>query len=87
MNRLFLKFRNTRVPAVLLVLIGISGIPAPLARAGSVTGTVTNGTTGKPATGAEVILIQLQGGMQPVANTKTDASGHYSFENAGLGAG
>ena len=87
MNRLFLKFHNARVPAVLLVLIGISGIPAPLARAGSVTGTVTNGTTGKPATGAEVILIQLQGGMQPVANTKTDASGHYSFENAGLGAG
>ena len=46
-----------------------------------------NGTTGKPAAGAEVILIQLQGGMQPVANTKTDSSGHYSFENPGLGAG
>ncbi len=25
--------------------------------------------------------------MQPVANTKTDASGHYSFDNAAIGAG
>jgi hypothetical protein len=87
MNRVFLKFPTTRVSAVWLVLLGVSVIPAPLAQAGSVTGTVTNGTTGKPAAGTEVILIQLQGGMQPVANTKTDASGHYSFENAGLGAG
>jgi len=87
MNRLFFKSRTARASAILLVFFGISFIPAPLARAGSVSGTVTNGTTGKPAAGAEVILIQLQGGMQPVANTKTDASGHYSFENAGLGAG
>jgi len=87
MNRLFFRIRTTRVFAVLLVLLGVSVIPAPVALAGSVSGTVTNGTTGKPAAGAEVILIQLQGGMQPVANTKADASGHYSFENAGLGAG
>jgi hypothetical protein len=87
MNRLFLEFRTTRVSAVWLLVLGLSVIPAPLAQAGSLSGTVTNGTTGKPAAGTEVILIQLQGGMQPVANTKTDASGHYSFENAGLGAG
>jgi hypothetical protein len=88
MNRLFLQSRTTtRVSAVLLLVLGVSVISAPLAQAGSVSGTVTNGTTGKPAAGTEVILIQLQGGMQPVANTKTDASGHYSFENAGLGAG
>ena len=87
MNRLFSKFPVARLSALLLLGLGFSVIPAPLARAGSVTGTVTNGTTGKPAVGTEVILIQLQGGMQPVANTKTDASGHYSFENPGLGAG
>ncbi len=46
--------------------------------AGTVTGTVTNGTTNKPAAGVEMILIQLQGGMQPVANTKTDANGQYA---------
>jgi hypothetical protein len=55
--------------------------------AGTVTGTVRNGTTGKAAAGVDMILIQLQGGMQPVANTKTDADGHYKFDHPGLGAG
>ena len=55
--------------------------------AGTVTGTVTNGTTNKPASGVDMILIQLQGGMQPVANTKTDANGQYRFDHPGLGAG
>lgn len=54
--------------------------------AGTVTGTVRNGTTGKPAAGVEVILIQLQGGMQPVANTKTDSEGRYKFDHPTLGA-
>jgi hypothetical protein len=56
------------------------------ASAGTVAGTVRNGTTGKPAANVEMILIQLQGGMQPVANTKTDSDGHYKFDNPGLGA-
>jgi hypothetical protein len=60
-------------------------ILAPITRAGTVTGTVTNGTNGKPAAGVQVILIQLQGGMQPVDNTKTDANGHYQFTNPGIG--
>jgi len=34
----------------------------------------------------EVVLIQLQGGMTPVANTKTDASGQFSFDNPDIGA-
>jgi len=50
--------------------------------AGTVSGTVTNGTTGKPAAGVDIVLMQLQGGMQPVASTKTDAQGHYQIENA-----
>jgi hypothetical protein len=60
--------------------------PVVIAEAGTVHGTVKNGTTGKPAAGVEVILIQLQGGMQPVANGKSDAQGEFTFENAGLGA-
>lgn len=60
---------------------------AAVSHAGTVSGTVTNGTTGKAAEGVQVILIQLQGGMQPVANTKTDAQGHYKFDNPLLGAG
>ena len=53
--------------------------------AASVHGTVNNGTTGKPGAGVEVVLIQLQGGMQPVANTKTDASGNFTFDNPNIG--
>jgi hypothetical protein len=49
-------------------------------------GTVKNGTTGKPAPGVAVMLIQLQGGMQPVANTQSDAQGKFTFDNPGLGA-
>jgi hypothetical protein len=60
--------------------------PFVAARAGTVHGTVKNGTTGQPAAGVEVILIQLQGGMQPVANSKSDAQGQFTFDNPGLGA-
>jgi hypothetical protein len=56
------------------------------ALAATVHGTVNNGTTGKPGAGVEVVLIQLKGGMQPVANTKTDASGNFTFDNPNIGA-
>jgi Flp pilus assembly protein TadG len=55
-------------------------------QAGTVHGTAKNGTTGKPAAGIDVILIQLQGGMQPVINSKTDAQGQFTFEHPSLGA-
>jgi len=50
-----------------------------LAAAQNITGTVTNGTTGKPAAGEQVVLLSLSQGMQEVGNTKTDAQGHFSF--------
>lgn len=87
MNLKFFDFRIERAMAIAVLSCLAFFAPAPPALAGSVSGTVTNGTTGKPAAGAEVILIQLQGGMQPVANTKTDAKGRYTFDNPGLGAG
>ena len=68
-----------------MLLFVLSAAFAPVSRAGTVTGTVRNGTTGKAAAGVEMILIQLQGGMQPIANTETDAQGHYSFDNPALG--
>ena len=55
------------------------------ARTGVLHGTVKNGTSGKVAADIEVILIQLQGGMQPVANSKTDAQGQFSFDNPSVG--
>ena len=70
----------------LVVFAFIVLLPLWVAEAGTVHGTVNNGTTGKPAAGIEVILIQLQGGMQPVANAKSDAKGEYTFDNPGLGA-
>ena len=59
----------------IFLLFGIAAAVATTATAGTLNGTVKNGTTGQVAAGADVILIQLQGGMQPVANTKTDAQG------------
>jgi hypothetical protein len=58
---------------------------AAAADAGTLTGFAKNGTSGMPAAGIEIILIQLQGGMQPVANVKTDAQGHFTFTNPGIG--
>jgi hypothetical protein len=57
-----------------------------VAKAGTLHGTVNNGTTGKPGAGVEVVLIQLQGGMTPVANSKSDASGQFTFDHPGVGA-
>jgi hypothetical protein len=72
--------------ATLLLLI-VAATTVTTATAGTLNGTVKNGTTGQVAAGADVILIQLQGGMQPVANTKTDAQGQFHFDNPQLGTG
>ena len=53
--------------------------------AGTITGTVRNGTTNEPAGGVQITLIRLQGGMQEAATTKTDAQGRYSLEDPSLG--
>src|SRR5216684_307080 len=60
--------------------------PLVIAEAGTVRGTVVNGTTGKPAAGIELALIQLQGGMQEVAHSKSGAQGEFTFDHPGLGA-
>jgi hypothetical protein len=52
---------------------------------GSLKGTVRNGTTGKPAGGVSVVLLQLQGGMEAVADTKTDGEGRFHLENPNIG--
>ena len=94
MNRRFTSFqvrakiathRSAAIVATLLLVIAAAA--ATTATAGTLNGTVKNGTTGQVAAGADVILIQLQGGMQPVANTKTDAQGQFHFDNPQLGTG
>lgn len=56
-----------------------------LAQAVSVTGTVTNKTTSKPAAGDKVVLVDVQAGMGEVAQATTDAQGHYSLNEPGSG--
>jgi hypothetical protein len=70
--------------AVLSALLVFFAAALP-AIAGTVSGTVTNGTTKKPVAGVDVILLELQGGMQPVTTVKTDASGRFTITNDALG--
>ena len=60
--------------ASLVLLLGA------IASAQTLTGTLKNGTTGKPAAGDDVILIKLAQGMEEAARTKADASGHFTFK-------
>lgn len=45
--------------------------------AAQVAGTVTNGTTKKPSSGDDVVLLSLSGGMDEVAHAKTDEQGRF----------
>jgi hypothetical protein len=56
-----------------------------LAQATTVTGTVTNKTTNKPAAGDTVVLVDVQAGMGEVAKATTDANGKYSLKEPGSG--
>src|SRR5271167_2058663 len=55
-------------------------ILASLAEAQTLSGTVTNGTTNKPAVGDEVLLINLANGMDVGGTTKVDSAGKFSFK-------
>src|SRR5450755_4229846 len=67
------------------LLAAILSLAMPSAAAQTLTGTVTNGTTSKPAAGDEVILINLSNGMDIAANTKVDSSGKFSFKLGEVG--
>jgi hypothetical protein len=56
-----------------------------LSNAATITGTVTNKTTGKPSAGDTVVLLNPMTGMSEQAHTTTDARGHYSLERQGEG--
>ena len=50
-----------------------------VAQAAQLTGTVTNKTTGKPASGDPVVLVEPMTGMTEVAHTTTDSGGRYTL--------
>jgi hypothetical protein len=56
-----------------------------VAQAGTVRGTVKNGTTGQIAAGVELTLVQPMGGMQEVAHAKSGSQGEFSFDNPNIG--
>jgi hypothetical protein len=58
---------------------------AALAQASTVTGTVTNKTSGRPAAGDTVELVDVQAGMKVTSQATTDGSGHYSLNAPGSG--
>lgn len=67
------------IVAMSLLLTGV------LAQAAQVTGMVTDKTTGKPAAGDTVELVDPQAGMGAIVHTTTDARGHYSLNRPGNG--
>jgi len=71
-----LKVPRSIAVAVLFAFLLI----APLSLAQTLTGTVTNGTSGKPSSGDDVVLLSLGQGMEEAGRTKTDASGKFSFK-------
>lgn len=50
------------------------------ASAQTLTGTVKNGTTNKPAAGDDVVLLSLAQGMEESGRTQTDAKGNFSLK-------
>ncbi|MGA7291157.1 MAG: carboxypeptidase regulatory-like domain-containing protein, partial [Terriglobales bacterium] len=64
-------------------LTAVLALSIASAVAQTLTGTVTNGTTNKPAAGDDVILINLTNGMDVAASTKADSSGKFSFKLTG----
>ncbi len=67
---------RTSVSALVLGLL----LPLSSFAAASITGTVTNKTTNKPAAGDDVTLIRLAQGMQEATKTKTDARGRFTLD-------
>jgi len=55
------------------------------AHAASVSGTVMDKTTGKPAVGDTVVLVDVQAGMSEVSRAKTDGQGRYTLSEPGSG--
>jgi len=60
-------------------------LTSAFAHAAPVSGTVTDKTTGKPAAGDAVVLVDVQAGMGEVAHATTDAHGHYTLNTPGSG--
>jgi hypothetical protein len=72
-----------RAAAALAFAWGLASLGT--AQAGTVRGTVRNGTTGQLAPGVELTLVQPMGGMQELAHMKSGPQGEFSFDSPNVG--
>src|SRR5450755_4587792 len=77
-----LKKLAQSVSFLAILLLSLASLVASQNAAQTLTGTVTNGTTNKPAAGDEVLLINLANGMDVGGTTKADSTGKFSFKVA-----
>ena len=63
-----------------IIIICLTLVLTSLASSQTLTGTVKNSTTGKPAAGDDVVLLSLGQGMEESGRTKADAKGNFSFK-------
>jgi hypothetical protein len=68
--------RISRLASIVILVFAL----AAAALADTVRGTVTNGTTGKPAGGASVTLLDPMGGMAELATVKANAQGQFTID-------
>jgi hypothetical protein len=73
-----MTLRTLKIPLQFVLVVFCALCPAT-AFAASISGVVTNKTTGKPSAGDDVTLIQLAQGMQEAGRTKTDARGRFTL--------
>src|SRR5579863_371420 len=77
--------RGRLSPHCLWMTLGLVLLLSAFASAQTLTGTVKNATTGKPAAGDDVVLLSLGQGMEEAGRTKADAKGNFSFKLDGQG--
>ena len=71
----------------ILSTIFVSLLTASVAFAGTVSGTVMNRTTGKPAPNVDLTLLSPTQGMRDLGSAKSDAEGHFTATNDAIGMG
>ena len=69
-----------RILLLSLALFSVALLVRETAFAQAITGVVTNGTTGKPAAGIEVVLVDPMQGMAELVKTTTDQQGKFSLK-------
>jgi hypothetical protein len=60
---------------------------ASLAAAGTITGTVVNRTTGKPAANVPLTLLNVTANMAEAGSAKSDAQGAFTIDSPAIGSG